>query len=62
VLTSLTAFAVLYSSLLVITLFFASKIIRKGPNLELAAPFAITVGVSEAIAPVEHQLDSRPVN
>jgi hypothetical protein len=45
---------VLYSSLFVITLFFASKIIRKGPNLELPAPFVV--------ATVEHQVDSRPVN
>jgi cytochrome bd ubiquinol oxidase subunit I len=54
VLTSLTAFAVLYGSLLAIALFFASKIIRKGPNLELPAPFATDT--------VAHQVNSRPVN
>jgi cytochrome bd ubiquinol oxidase subunit I len=54
VLTSLSLFAVLYSSLFVTTLFFASKIIRKGPNLTLLAPFTT--------AATEHKLDSRPLN
>lgn len=38
VLTSLTAFAVIYSILFVSTLYFGSRIIRKGPNLELPVP------------------------
>jgi cytochrome bd ubiquinol oxidase subunit I len=56
VLTSLTAFAVLYSALFVTTLFFASRIIRKGPNLTMPAP------VNSLAVPVEHQPDSRPLN
>ena len=38
VLTSLTLFAIVYSILLVATLYFGSKIIRHGPNLELSIP------------------------
>jgi cytochrome bd ubiquinol oxidase subunit I len=38
VLTSLIAFAVIYSLLFVATLYFGSQIIRQGPNLELAIP------------------------
>jgi cytochrome d ubiquinol oxidase subunit I len=38
VLTSLTLFAVVYSILLVSTLYFGSRIIRHGPDLELAVP------------------------
>jgi cytochrome d ubiquinol oxidase subunit I len=38
VLTSLTLFAVVYSILFVATLYFGSRIIRQGPNLELPIP------------------------
>jgi hypothetical protein len=38
VLTSLTLFAVVYSILFVATLYFGSRIIRQGPNLELPVP------------------------
>jgi cytochrome d ubiquinol oxidase subunit I len=38
VLTSLTTFAVVYSILLVATLYFGSRIIRHGPNLEMPVP------------------------
>ncbi len=38
VLTSLTLFAVVYSILFVATLYFGSRIIRHGPNLELPIP------------------------
>jgi cytochrome d ubiquinol oxidase subunit I len=38
VLTSLTLFAVVYSILFVSTLYFGSRIIRHGPNLELPVP------------------------
>ncbi len=38
VLTSLTLFAVVYSILFICALFFGSRIIRKGPNLELPVP------------------------
>lgn len=60
VLTSLTLFAIVYSILLVTTLYFASKIIAKGPNLELPLPgldgqFGINT------APAESVPDARPV-
>jgi cytochrome d ubiquinol oxidase subunit I len=38
VLTSLTLFAVVYSILLVATLYFGSRIIRHGPNLDIPIP------------------------
>jgi cytochrome d ubiquinol oxidase subunit I len=38
VLTSLTMFAVVYSILLVATLYFGSRILRQGPNLEMPVP------------------------
>jgi cytochrome d ubiquinol oxidase subunit I len=38
VLTSLTAFAVVYSILLVATLYFGSRILRHGPNLAMPVP------------------------
>ena len=38
VLTSLTAFAIVYSILFVFALYFGSRIIRRGPNLDLPVP------------------------
>jgi len=38
ILTSLISFAVLYSVLLVCALWFGSRIIRRGPDLDLTAP------------------------
>ncbi len=38
VLTSLTAYAVVYSILFVFALYFGSRIIRMGPNLNLPVP------------------------
>jgi cytochrome bd ubiquinol oxidase subunit I len=58
VLTSLTGFAVLYSSLLVAALYFGSKIIRKGPNLDLPLPVDVNV---VAMGEVQHQVDRRPI-
>jgi len=56
VLTSLTFFATVYSLLFVSALYFGSRIIRKGPNLELALPNAELV-----LAPAELVPDQRPV-
>jgi cytochrome bd ubiquinol oxidase subunit I len=60
VLTSLTFFAVIYSVLLVTTLYFASKIIAKGPNLELPLPGLDGQFVLNT-APAESIPDQRPV-
>ena len=38
VLTSLTGFAITYTILAIAVIYFGSKIIRKGPNLDLLAP------------------------
>ncbi|MBE9127182.1 cytochrome ubiquinol oxidase subunit I [Coleofasciculus sp. LEGE 07081] len=60
VLTSLTAFAVIYSILFIATLYFGSRIIRKGPNLKLPVP-----GLDDQPAvdttPAEFVRDQRPV-
>jgi cytochrome d ubiquinol oxidase subunit I len=56
VLTSLSIFTVIYSILFVSTLYFGSRIIRKGANLELPIP-----GEKIVLAPAEHIEDSRPV-
>jgi cytochrome d ubiquinol oxidase subunit I len=56
VLTSLSIFTVIYSILFVSTLYFGSRIIRKGANLELPIP-----GKEIVLAPAEHIEDSRPV-
>jgi cytochrome d ubiquinol oxidase subunit I len=60
VLTSLTAFAVIYSILFIATLYFGSRIIRKGPNLKLPVP---GLGNQPAIdtTPAEFVPDQRPV-
>ncbi len=60
VLTSLTTFAVIYSILLFSTLYFGSRIINKGPNLQLPVP-----GLDNQPAvdptPTEFVPDQRPV-
>ncbi|ELS34533.1 MULTISPECIES: cytochrome ubiquinol oxidase subunit I [Pseudanabaena] len=56
VLTSLSIFTVIYSILFISTLYFGSRIIRKGANLELPIP-----GEEIVLAPAEHIEDSRPV-
>jgi len=60
VLTSLTIFAVVYSILLFSTLYFGSRIINKGPNLQLPVP-----GLDNQPAvdptPTEFVPDQRPV-
>ncbi len=56
VLTSLSIFTVIYSILFVSTLYFGSRIIRKGANLELPIP-----GEEIVLTPAEHIEDSRPV-
>lgn len=58
VLASLIVFAGIYSLLLFGALYFGSRIIRKGPNLELPLPEWGEVDVSE---PMQPQPDQRPV-
>jgi cytochrome d ubiquinol oxidase subunit I len=54
---SLTTFILVYSVLFISALYFGSRIIRKGPNLERPLPGAITdLGTN----PAEHSPDSRP--
>jgi cytochrome bd ubiquinol oxidase subunit I len=60
VLSSLIGFAVLYSVLLVTALYFGSRIIRKGPNLELPIPNEAIHPTLET-APAQHEPDRRPV-
>ena len=60
VLTSLTAFAITYSILSVAVVYFGSRIIRKGPNLDLLAPGEdINEGLDTSQA--EFVPNSRPV-
>ena len=59
VLVSLITFAVVYSFLFICTLYFGSRIIRKGPNLSLPVPGLDNQPAIE-IEPAEHIPDSRP--
>lgn len=59
VLVSLTAFAVVYSFLLICTLYFGGQIISKGPNLSLPVPGLENQPAIET-APAEHIPDRRP--
>ncbi len=58
VLTSLISFALIYTLLFFSALYFGSRIIRKGPNLELPLPDNIEDGWK--IRSAQHQPDSRP--
>jgi cytochrome bd ubiquinol oxidase subunit I len=60
VLTSLLLFAGVYSFLLFCTLFFGSRILRKGPNLDLLVPSLENQPAVE-IEPPEHIPDRRPI-
>jgi cytochrome bd ubiquinol oxidase subunit I len=60
VLTTLILFTLVYSVLLVTTLYFASKIIGEGPNLELPLPGADGQFIINT-APAESIPDQRPV-
>ncbi|MEH2191221.1 MAG: cytochrome ubiquinol oxidase subunit I [Nostoc sp.] len=60
VLTSLVIFAVIYTVLFICALFFGSRIIRQGPNLELPVP-GIDTQPSVETAPAEFLPDQRPV-
>ncbi|MGF1487062.1 MAG: cytochrome ubiquinol oxidase subunit I [Prochloraceae cyanobacterium] len=59
ILTSLITFALVYSLLFVSALYFGSRIIRKGPNLELPIPGNVKDGWQVQAA--EHQPDRRPI-
>jgi cytochrome d ubiquinol oxidase subunit I len=60
VLTSLLIFAVIYTALFICALFFGSRIIRQGPNLELPVPGIDTQPAVET-TPAEFVPDQRPV-
>ena len=60
VLTSLVIFAGIYTALFICTLFFGSRIIRQGPNLELPVPGIDTQPAVET-TPAEFVPDQRPV-
>lgn len=60
VLTSLIAFTAIYSILFVSTLYFGSRIIRKGPNLELPVP-RLDRQPAVDTTPAEFVPDQRPV-
>ncbi|ODH02255.1 cytochrome oxidase [Nostoc sp. KVJ20] len=60
VLTSLVIFAGIYTALFICALFFGSRIIRQGPNLELPVPGVDTEPVAET-TPAEFVPDQRPV-
>lgn len=59
VLASLTAFTVVYSILFVFALYFGSRIIRQGPNLNLPVP-GQTFDPELETTPAKHLPDSRP--
>ncbi len=61
VLTSLTAFAITYTILAIAVIYFGSKIIRQGPNLDLLAPGEKPEGEGLDTSPAEFIPDSRPV-
>ncbi|NMG11530.1 cytochrome ubiquinol oxidase subunit I [Brasilonema sp. UFV-L1] len=61
VLASLTAFAVVYSILFVGVLYFGSRIIRRGPNLELPVPGIEPNKPAVNTTPGEFVPDERPV-
>jgi cytochrome bd ubiquinol oxidase subunit I len=60
VLFSLVGLATMYSVFFVVTLFFSSRIIRKGPNLTLPAPQSLKQPELD-IEPAQHEPDQRPV-
>jgi cytochrome d ubiquinol oxidase subunit I len=59
VLFSLVGIASLYTVLFFTTLFFGSRIVRKGPNLELPEPRTIAQPAID-IEPAQHERDRRP--
>lgn len=61
VLVSLTGFAIVYAFLFVATLYFGSRIIRKGPNLELPIPGVETIRPAIDTSPGEFVPDERPI-
>lgn len=59
VLTSLTGFAIVYSILFVFALYFASRIIKAGPNLDLPIP-GEDISAELNTSPAQQIPDSRP--
>ncbi|MEB3180653.1 MAG: cytochrome ubiquinol oxidase subunit I [Nostocaceae cyanobacterium] len=60
VLGSLSVFAVVYTILLISALYFGSRIIRHGPNLDLPVP-GLENQPAVDVTPVEHIPDQRPL-
>lgn len=61
VLTSLTGFAVTYSLLFIAALYFGSRIIRRGPRLDLPLPGSVENQPAVETQPGEFVPDERPV-
>ncbi|GBE95276.1 cytochrome ubiquinol oxidase subunit I [Nostoc cycadae] len=61
VLTSLTAFAIVYSLLFIAAIYFGSRIIRRGPNLNLPIPGTEITKAAVDTTPGEFVPDERPV-
>jgi cytochrome d ubiquinol oxidase subunit I len=61
VLVSLTSFAIVYSVLFIAALYFGSRIIRQGPNLDLPVPGMEVTKPAVETAPGEFVPDERPV-
>jgi len=61
VLTSLTIFVAVYTLLFISALYFGSRIIRHGPNLELPLP-ALEASGPEDGSTAQHQPDQRPAD
>jgi cytochrome bd ubiquinol oxidase subunit I len=60
ILGSLISFTLLYSLLFLLTLYFGSRIIRQGPNVNLPIPHEAIEPKLET-APAQHEPDQRPV-
>ncbi|ASC74220.1 Cytochrome bd-II ubiquinol oxidase subunit 1 [Halomicronema hongdechloris C2206] len=60
VLTSLTIFATIYTLLFISALYFGSRIIRHGPNLEMPVPSLEASGPEDG-STAQHQPNQRPV-
>ncbi len=58
---SLTAFATVYSLLFIAVLYFGSRILRRGPNLDLPIPGMETTKPAVDTNPGEFVPDERPV-
>lgn len=60
ILFSLSGLTLIYIVFFFATLYFGSRIIRHGPNLEISLP--TTLNPEQLVAPAQHQPDRRPIN